>query len=101
PALAAALLVATAPLVLRQTGVVMLDLAAAAASTAALALLEASGRFERRGLSALFGLGFGLALLVKWTVVLFVVPYAAVALLARPRGWANALLAAGVATVLA
>ena len=77
---AAAILVATFPLVSGQSRQFMLDLPDAAMTSLCLLALLRSRRFEKAGPSLAFGAIFGLALLTKWTCAFFVAAPAAGAL---------------------
>lgn len=70
-ALFAAFLVGALPMIFAMSRYLYIDFALTAMVALALALLLATERFQRRDLSLWFGVGLGLAFLVKWTTAAF------------------------------
>jgi 4-amino-4-deoxy-L-arabinose transferase-like glycosyltransferase len=72
--LAAAALVSLFPIVFSMSRYLYIDFALAAMVALNVCLLLRSEGFSRRGPSLLYGLSFGLGMLVKWTFVAFALP---------------------------
>lgn len=98
----AAVFAFAAPMVISLFHAMMLDTPQAALVAVTVALVMASGRFERVGVSALGGVAFGLGALTKETFVLFLVGFLAVALIRGCwRNWRGMLAFVVVAAVIA
>lgn len=87
--LLAAFLVSTYPEIISLSRVYLLDLPMIAATTLCIFALMLTERFRSLPYSLLFGIIFGLAFLVKWTSLVFVVPPALVwfVLPSEGQGW--------------
>ena len=71
-ALLAAFVVGVFPMIFAMSRYLYIDFALTGMVALAMALLLATERFQRRGMTLWFGVGLGTALLVKWTTVAFV-----------------------------
>lgn len=71
--LLAVVFVGVTPMVYIMSRYLYIDLALTSLAAVAIALLLATERFQRRGLSLLFGAGLGIAFLVKWTTAPFLI----------------------------
>ncbi|HUS71188.1 MAG TPA: glycosyltransferase family 39 protein [Anaerolineae bacterium] len=82
--LLAAFVLSTFPMIYAMSRYFFLDFALTAMVALNIALLLYTENFERKGYSLLYGLTFGLGMLVKWTFVVFAVPAALLVLLRSP-----------------
>lgn len=82
---AGAFFTAFTPFIYNYTRCYAVDLPTTAAVAVAFWAVARAGRFGRLGPSLVFGLVFGLALLVKWTAAIFILPTAVAAALVPDR----------------